>query len=79
MTTRTQDCIPFLGPDGGYLSEKGAQFIASQMMRILMHAGLHYHIKQLRRQHPEVDIILSSPGPTTTRCSSTTSCAIRLA
>ena len=43
------NCIPFLGPDGGYLSEKGAQFIASQMMRIMMHAGLHYHIKQLRR------------------------------
>jgi predicted acylesterase/phospholipase RssA len=57
------DSIPFLGPDGGYLSEKGAQFIASQMMRIMMHAGLHYHIKQLRRQHPEVDIILIEPRP----------------
>jgi NTE family protein len=56
-------CIPFLGPDGGYLSEKGMQFIASQMMRIMMHAGLHYHIKQLRRQHPDVDIILIEPQP----------------
>jgi predicted acylesterase/phospholipase RssA len=57
------DCIPFLGPDGGYLSDKGAQGIASQMMRIIMHAGLHYHIKQLRRLHPDVDIILIEPRP----------------
>ncbi len=60
---RCRDSIPFLGPDGGYLSEKGAQFIASQMLRILMHAGLHYHIKQLTRQHPDVDIILIEPRP----------------
>ena len=60
---QNRDCIPFLGPDGGYLSEKGAQFIASQMLRILMHSGLHYHIKQLRRQHPDVDIILIEPRP----------------
>jgi len=57
------DGIPFLGPDGGHLSKKGAQFSASQMMRIMMHSGLHYHIKQLRRQHPEVDIILIEPRP----------------
>lgn len=59
----TRESIPFLGPDGGYLSQKGVQFIASQMMRILMHAGLHYHVKQLRRQHPDVDIILIEPRP----------------
>jgi predicted acylesterase/phospholipase RssA len=53
--------IPFFGPDGGYLSEKGTQAIASQVSRIFTHAGLHYHIKQLRRQHPEVDIILIEP------------------
>jgi predicted acylesterase/phospholipase RssA len=58
---RNRDSIPFLGPDGGYLSGKGAQAIASQMMRILMHSGLHYHVKQLRRQHPDVDIILIEP------------------
>ena len=57
------DCIPFLGPDGGYLSEKGAQGIAAQIMRIVMHSGLHYHIKQLRRSHPDVDIILIEPRP----------------
>jgi hypothetical protein len=33
------------------------------MMRILMHSGLHYHVKQLRRQHPDVDIILIEPRP----------------
>ncbi len=60
---RSKDSIPFLGPDGGYLSEKGAQFIASQMLRIMMHSGLHYHVKQLRRRHPEVDVILIEPRP----------------
>lgn len=53
--------IPFLGPDGGYLSEKGLSTIASQVGRIPPHAGLHYHIKQLRKTHPEVDIILIEP------------------
>jgi NTE family protein len=56
-----RDSIPFLGPDGGYLSEKGVPAIASQVTRINTHSGLHYHIKQLRRLHPEVDIILIEP------------------
>jgi hypothetical protein len=55
--------VPLLGPDGGYLSEKGLQSIASQVARINLHSGLHYHIKQLRRSHPEVDIILIEPKP----------------
>ncbi len=55
--------IPFLGPDGGYLSDKGMQAIASQVSRITIQAGLHYHIKQLRRAYPEVDIILIEPRP----------------
>lgn len=54
--------IPFLGPDGGYLSEKGFNAIASQIGRIQTHAGLHYHIKQLHKTHPEVDIILIEPS-----------------
>ncbi len=53
--------IPFLGPDGGHLSEKGFGSIANQVTRIGSHAGLHYHIKQLRRSHPDVDIILIEP------------------
>lgn len=54
--------IPFLGRDGGHLSEKGFTTIASQVGRINAHAGLHYHIKQLRKTHPEVDIILIEPS-----------------
>jgi NTE family protein len=45
------------------LSEKGVPAIANQALRIIMHSGLHYHIKQLRRSHPEVDIILIEPRP----------------
>ncbi len=55
--------IPFLGADGGYLSDKGMQAIASQVSRITIQAGLHYHIKQLRRAYPEVDIVLIEPRP----------------
>lgn len=56
-----RDAIPFLGHDGGYLSQKGVQGIASQVLHIIMHAGLNYQIKQVRRAHPEVDIILIEP------------------
>ncbi len=54
--------IPFLGPDGGFLSDKGLTAVASQVTRIQTHAGLLYHIKQLRKLHPEVDIVLIEPG-----------------
>jgi NTE family protein len=53
--------IPFLGVEGSYLSEKGFAAIASQVGRIASHAGLHYHIKQLRKMHPKVEIILIEP------------------
>jgi len=59
--------IPFLGPDKGtnaqrqHLSDKGLQAVANQVFRTFTHAGLHYHIKQLRRSHPDVDIILIEP------------------
>ena len=56
--------IPFFGPDGGYLSDKGFTAIASQVTRVQSHSGLLYHIKQLRKTHPEVDIILIEPSPT---------------
>ena len=61
---RDLKAIPFLGPDGGHLSEKGFSAVASQVGRINSHAGLHYHVKQLRRAHPEVDIILIEPSET---------------
>ena len=31
------------------------------MTRIQTHSGLLYHIKQLRKTHPEVDIVLVEP------------------
>ncbi len=46
-----------------FLSDKGMQAIANQVFRTIFHAGLHYHIKQLRRTHPDVDIILIEPRP----------------
>ena len=49
------------------LSARGVPAIASQVTRITSHAGLRYQIKQLRRQHPEVDIILIEPQPTDQR------------
>jgi predicted acylesterase/phospholipase RssA len=58
-----QDKIPFLGPDGGHLSNKGVQSVANQVFRIMLHSGLNYHVKQLRRAHPEVDILLIEPKP----------------
>ncbi|MCO6452339.1 MAG: patatin-like phospholipase family protein [Caldilineales bacterium] len=53
--------VPLLGPDGEYVSEKGLQAVGSQVLRIMLHSGLDYHIKQLRRRHPDVDIILIEP------------------
>lgn len=44
-----------------FLSEKGIRLVADQTLRITGHSGLQYHIKQLRRRHPEVDIILIEP------------------
>jgi predicted acylesterase/phospholipase RssA len=45
------------------LSDMGIQAIANQALRISSHASLHYHIKQLRRVYPDVDIILIEPKP----------------
>jgi predicted acylesterase/phospholipase RssA len=47
--------------NSGFLSDQGMQVVINQVLRITMHSGLHYHIKQLRRQHPDVDIILIEP------------------
>jgi NTE family protein len=55
--------IPFLGSEEGLLADKGLTAIASQVTRIQNYAGLIYHIKQLRKTHPEVDIILIEPDP----------------
>ena len=54
--------IPILGPDTQFLSDKGLSAIAQQITRISAHSALHYHIKQLRKTHPDVDIILIEPS-----------------
>jgi predicted acylesterase/phospholipase RssA len=54
--------VPFIGPDGSYLSDKGLTGVASQVGRIQSHGGLIYHVKQLRKTHPEVDIVLIEPS-----------------
>src|SRR5512139_502397 len=54
--------VPFIGPDGTYLSDKGLTGVASQVGRIQSHGGLIYHVKQLRKTHPEVDIVLIEPS-----------------
>ncbi len=59
---RDRASIPFFGPDGGYLRDKGFTAVANQVGRITSHAGLHYHVKQLRKTRPEVDIILIEPS-----------------
>lgn len=54
--------IPKLGRDAAYLSERGLSAIAQQVTRITAHSALHYHIKQLRKRHSDVDIILIEPS-----------------
>ena len=59
--------IPRLGTDARTVGEKGFQAITNQVTRTALHAGLHYHLKQIRRAHPEVDIILIEPKRTDAR------------
>jgi len=44
-----------------HLSDKGLTSIVNQTLRIFTHAGLHYHIKQLKRTYPNVEFILIEP------------------
>lgn len=60
---RDKQKIPYSSPAGGHLSEKGVQSVTNQVFRIMLHSGLNYHVKQLRRANPEVDIILIEPKP----------------
>jgi predicted acylesterase/phospholipase RssA len=56
--------VPFDNGDhapGHGIGDEGVQRIGNQVFRTFIHAGLHYHIKQVRRRHPEVDIILIEP------------------
>lgn len=49
--------------DAAQLSDKGGRWIVAQALRIISHSSLHYHIKQLRRTHPHIDVILIEPRP----------------
>ncbi len=49
------------GDQDEHLSQHGIQSVTGQTIRIFSHAGLHYHVKQLRRAHPQVDILLIEP------------------
>jgi predicted acylesterase/phospholipase RssA len=53
--------IPKLGPDARNVSDKGFSAIINQITRISLHAGLQYHLKQVRRAHPDVDILEIQP------------------
>ena len=55
------DNSPRSGMTPDAFSKRGFSAIAAQVSRINQHSGLRYQIKQLRRQHPEVDIILVEP------------------
>lgn len=58
--------VPFDSRDpagSSQLSDKGGRWIVAQALRIISHSSLDYHIKQLRRTHPHVDIILIEPQP----------------
>lgn len=57
-----QPAAKFLSPERSCERYRGLQFVNSQVTRIMMHSGLEYHVKQLRRLHPEVDIILIEPS-----------------
>ncbi len=47
----------------GYVGDGGVQSLANRVIRIALHSGLQYHIKQVRRAYPHVDIILIEPSP----------------
>ncbi len=46
---------------GASLEEQGLSHIGNQVFRTFVHAGVHYHLKQVQRRHPNVDIVLIEP------------------
>lgn len=47
--------------DRHYIREHGFQAVFNQSVRTLLHAGVRYHVKNLRAKYPRVDIILIEP------------------
>ncbi len=56
------DARAIYGPEG-HLVERGLPVVLRQVLRVMLHSGLRYHIKTVRRQYPDVDIILIEPRP----------------
>lgn len=54
-------CINPLVPYTGDKSDPTTG-VGWRTLRISSHAGLHYHLKHVRRSYPEVDILLIEPG-----------------
>lgn len=44
------------------ISDGGFEAIINQLVRVALHANLHYHIKQLQRSNEDIDIILIEPA-----------------
>jgi NTE family protein len=54
--------VPLQGRES-YLSDHGVRSVADQVLRIISYSGLQYHVKQINRRHPSVDVILIEPRP----------------
>lgn len=52
------------GEPAGHLVNRGPVAVSNQITRAALHGGLLYHIKQVKRTHPHVNIMLIEP-PTT--------------
>ena len=49
-------------PGQHYIRNGGFQAIINQTVRVLLHANVSYHVKNLRLKYPDVDIILIQPA-----------------
>jgi predicted acylesterase/phospholipase RssA len=54
--------VPYDHSRDMHIRDMGAPGIANQVFRTLFHSGLHYHLKQIHRRHPEVDVVLIEPA-----------------
>ncbi len=45
-----------------HIRDMGAPGIVNQVFRTLFHSALHYHLKQIHRRHPDVDVVLIEPA-----------------
>lgn len=57
--------VPYDGSQaekGRKIADQGIQGVTNQVIRVLLHGSLHYHIKNLQTKYPDVDIILIEPS-----------------